>query len=150
MMVLGVNRVCCLRDAAADTPWKKGKTKEELEMSAMIGLASDKMLPEDDECLRCDTRSKPQPPLKSNGCERPTLRSASALAREASTARKLCSEARCGYGAWGQVDQTVRVGPGSLLPGLREGVHQARKPRYLFGVEAGRQVDLSVCLCSLV
>jgi len=51
--MLGVNRVCCLRDVAADTPWKKGKTKEELEMSAMIGLASDKMLSEDDECLRC-------------------------------------------------------------------------------------------------
>jgi hypothetical protein len=44
-------------------------------MNAMIGLASDKMLPEDDECLRCCIRS--DPPWKSKGCERPTLRSAS-------------------------------------------------------------------------
>lgn len=34
-----------------DTPWKTGKTQEEKEMAAMIGLPSDKMLPEDDECL---------------------------------------------------------------------------------------------------
>lgn len=40
----------------ADTPWKTGKTQEEKEMAAMIGLPSDKMLPEDDECLECAPR----------------------------------------------------------------------------------------------
>jgi len=35
-----------------DKPWKKGTTKEEIEMAMMIGLPSDKLLPEDDDCLK--------------------------------------------------------------------------------------------------
>uniref|UniRef100_A0A7S0RPL2 L-ascorbate peroxidase n=1 Tax=Pyramimonas obovata TaxID=1411642 RepID=A0A7S0RPL2_9CHLO len=34
-----------------DKPWLKGANKEELEMNQMIGLPSDKLLPEDEECL---------------------------------------------------------------------------------------------------
>lgn len=35
-----------------EKPWLNGTTKEEKEMSQMIGLPSDKSLPEDEECLR--------------------------------------------------------------------------------------------------
>ena len=35
----------------ADKPWKRGANKEEIEMNQMVGLPSDKLLPEDEECL---------------------------------------------------------------------------------------------------
>jgi hypothetical protein len=44
----------------ADNPWAKVyATKDETEMAAMIGLPTDKMLVNDEECVKC----APPPPL---------------------------------------------------------------------------------------